>query len=83
MAGALPTLWRGRVPVGSSDQAHQNLCLRYTTIHRYGKERAVRILSAQVGLLFLLVSPCPVMGQKPQDVIEHSNGFPSGAHFNL
>jgi len=43
----------------------------------------MRIMAAQVGLLFLLVSPCPVMGQKPQDVIEHSNGFPSGAHFNL
>jgi hypothetical protein len=41
------------------------------------------LLRTSTGFLFVLAFAFPALGQKPQDVIEHSNGFPSGAHFKL
>ncbi len=35
------------------------------------------------GMLILLLSASMAMAAKPMDVINHSNGFPSGQHFNL
>ena len=35
------------------------------------------------GMLILLLSASIAMAAKPMDVINHSNGFPSGQHFNL
>ncbi len=34
-------------------------------------------------MLLLVLTSLPVLAAKPLDVIEHSNGFPSGQHFNL
>lgn len=36
-----------------------------------------------VTLVLLVLAVTPVMAAKPQSVIERSNGFPSGMHFNL
>lgn len=47
------------------------------------KKRNVISLSLCLMLILLLVGVSPVLAAKPQQVIQFSNGFPSGDHFNL
>ncbi|MBI4266856.1 MAG: hypothetical protein HY668_00615 [Chloroflexi bacterium] len=42
-----------------------------------------KIIAAAVALMVLSLGISPVFAAKPQAVISISNGFPSGAHFNL
>jgi len=46
------------------------------------KKRILFLISA-VTVISLLVSGSVAIAAKPMDVIKHSNGFPSGMHFNL
>ena len=46
-------------------------------------KRIIIITLAAIAVAALLLQTTPALAAKPQGVIERSNGFPSGLHFNL